>query len=398
MSRSVGRLTSALVLSLLAFGLLAPTAAAAATRFVDDDGHAGAAGCDAARKAPEDIQTAVDASGAGDLILVCPGTYRGLITVSGAARNGLTIRSIRPGRAVIKPPSSPADTVLVTIDGSERVTVRSFRLVFPTGGPCHHFDTAIYVAPGADDAKVIDDRIRSIGGDTLGDTNGCGYSEGVKTKGAPGASIVGNSILDFQSEGISVRGPGGGTKVKDNVVSYRHPGESGSSTSTYGIEVSVGAGAVVRGNRLVGLASAKSGSGTPLLYIGVYGAGAGNGLVIRENLVRYQDYGIEVDSEDAGLRIIGNGVRASRTTGMYLFDDGGGVVRDNSVKGSAVNAIEALVGTSAMSIHDNDFRGPSDPDCADDSGGGAAGPPHYGTQNSWRSNRGTGDPAGICKP
>src|SRR6478609_3286046 len=44
-------------------------------RFVDDDGRVGTRGCGGAAHVPDTIQGAVDVSGPGDTIMVCPGAY-----------------------------------------------------------------------------------------------------------------------------------------------------------------------------------------------------------------------------------------------------------------------------------------------------------------------------------
>jgi hypothetical protein len=44
-------------------------------------------------------------------------------------------------------------------------------------------------------------------------------------------------------------------------------------------------------------------------------------------------------------------------------------------------------------IHENDFAGPAEPDCRDDSLGGTGA---FGTDNFWEDNLGSGSPAGIC--
>ena len=95
MSRVLG---SALVLSTVAISLLvAPASAAGKTRWVDDDGKAGASSCSGTKTAYKKIQSAVTASGAGDTVKVCPGTYVGHVTIKGA-RNGLVLRSVTSTR------------------------------------------------------------------------------------------------------------------------------------------------------------------------------------------------------------------------------------------------------------------------------------------------------------
>ena len=71
-------LATATAVALLAAGT---ASASAATRAVDDDGQATPRNCDASDPASPTIQGAVDASAAGDTIVVCPGTYTEQVTV-----------------------------------------------------------------------------------------------------------------------------------------------------------------------------------------------------------------------------------------------------------------------------------------------------------------------------
>jgi nitrous oxidase accessory protein NosD len=67
-------------------------------------------------------------------------------------------------------------------------------------------------------------------------------------------------------------------------------------------------------------------------------------------------------------------------------------VHDNVMKATDVSIFVQDTSTG-NSIHDNDFAGPADPDCRDDSLGGTG---DFGTDNFWEDNLGSGSPAGIC--
>src|SRR5687768_7233638 len=76
-SSRVGRI-GALSLSIsmaMMLVVVAPVAAVPATFVVDDDAMASASNCGAADAAYTTIQSAVDAAGPGDNVIVCPGTY-----------------------------------------------------------------------------------------------------------------------------------------------------------------------------------------------------------------------------------------------------------------------------------------------------------------------------------
>ena len=78
MAQVRARLLFGMALGALVLGSPAPAAAGGpVTRWVDDDGHAGSRGCDTTRSAFRTVQPAIDASGPGDTIVVCPGSYSG---------------------------------------------------------------------------------------------------------------------------------------------------------------------------------------------------------------------------------------------------------------------------------------------------------------------------------
>ncbi len=63
-------------------------AASSTTRWVDNDGHAGPGGCGGSAVASTSIQSAVTASNADDVVIVCPGTYTEQVRIRGD-RDGL---------------------------------------------------------------------------------------------------------------------------------------------------------------------------------------------------------------------------------------------------------------------------------------------------------------------
>jgi hypothetical protein len=69
------------------------------TRFVDDDGLAGANGCDGNNTVPRRIQGAINHANEGDTILVCPGSYTGFLIDEDADHpDGLTVPASSRGR------------------------------------------------------------------------------------------------------------------------------------------------------------------------------------------------------------------------------------------------------------------------------------------------------------
>lgn len=89
----------------LLLALLATTANATGptTHWVDRDGNAGPNGCGGAHAASMSIQPAIDASGPGDTVLVCPGRYVEQVYIHGP-HAGLTLRSVeRYGARIFAP-------------------------------------------------------------------------------------------------------------------------------------------------------------------------------------------------------------------------------------------------------------------------------------------------------
>ena len=78
------------------------------------------------------IQAAVNASGPGDQIKVCPGLYVEQVGITGAAHDGLTLFSQQPLQAIIKAPpvmTDPGD--IVRVNGADDVTIRHFTITGP---------------------------------------------------------------------------------------------------------------------------------------------------------------------------------------------------------------------------------------------------------------------------
>ena len=74
------------------------------------------------------IQAAVIASGPGDTVKVCPGTYQEHVNIIGSTHNGLKLESLVPLQAIIKYPIDFAPATLVDINGANNVTIRSFTI------------------------------------------------------------------------------------------------------------------------------------------------------------------------------------------------------------------------------------------------------------------------------
>lgn len=236
------RALTAICVSLLAVACLGIPAQASggATIMVDDDGHASVGDCAGRAAAFDTIQGAIDDASNGATILVCPGTYVEQVDAVGV--NGLTIRSVRPWQAIIKPPASLGAPYIVGIGDANDVTFQGFKVLAPTGPACDSTVIGILVV-GGKNLVVRGNRIRAIGPDTLGD---CGLLVGIGVGGglfstatagaidslATTASIIYNTIEDYQVIGIAVTdtpnvvasGPHAPTRalVAHNSVRYFH--------------------------------------------------------------------------------------------------------------------------------------------------------------------------------
>jgi hypothetical protein len=201
--------SAAAVVALGASLVIAPaTSAAGTTRYVDDDGKAGPAGCNAGTTAKKTIQGAVDAANDGDTIAVCPGTYPEQVTITG--KNDLTLRSVREWQAVI---TLPLDVVtaggsegpyMVGIVGANGITVRGFKLDHEAPASCDGpFSSVGILFVAARDISIRGNRVVGTG-DTLGE---CGLFAGIMAGypfGGPGSAALpaGEPIGDLTTTGL----------------------------------------------------------------------------------------------------------------------------------------------------------------------------------------------------
>lgn len=374
MRHDTKRAIGALISTSLALGLLAgPASAGAATTVYVAPVPATAAVTGGSCASPDfvSLQDAVSSVAPGSTVLVCPGTYRELVTVT---TNGLTIRGTEPWKAVLRPPAvgtagtrpagGPPSPDLLLISGADGVTVQWLKLVAPSAGACTRIDRMILVQDDAGNAVIRANRITTSGrGDTF--RGSCGYSRGVLVRRNSSAWVGYNLVQDFAWAGIIITDADSRATVVRNSLRFRHAGVTSTFSNGYGIDVS-GAIATVTGNAMVGLASAAS--DTPRLGYGIQLSEPGPGTVVRGNLVRYAEYGL-ITSSATGLRVVRNELRDGYI-GIRVSGSG------NTFKG-------------------NSASGNSELDCRDVSTGSGS----HGTANTWIDNTGvTSDPASICSP
>ena len=319
------------------------------------------------------IQSAVLASGPGDLIRVCPGTYSEQVDI-GPGHDGLTLFSQQPRQAIIKAPqpvmTEPGD--IVRIHNVQNVSLKQFVISGPLPDSLFcslQSRTGVRIDQGAS-ALLRDNQItqiRSTSPALRGCQNGVAvlvgrmFDPAGPTTGT--AWITHNEIDRYQKGGIVVDNAGSSASIDHNVVA--HGSEDVIPIAPNGIQVSRGAAGEVDHNVVTENNGAASGTGL-LLYQ------AGTGLVqVDHNDVYRNDDGISLyESNDETV--------AHNNSHEQLFFDG--LFMDSLSTGNT--------------IAENDAYLNAEHDCHDDSmGGGTA-----GTANYWLHDKGnTENKPGLCK-
>ncbi|MBX3029063.1 MAG: right-handed parallel beta-helix repeat-containing protein, partial [Chloroflexi bacterium] len=225
--------TIAGIATLVTAALAAPAAAGpgTTTRWVDDDGTAGPNGCGGSGTAFTSVQPAINASDRNDVIIVCPGTYTGQLSINGD-RDGLTLRASAKWSARIRAPKADVfGESLVEVAGVEDVTIRHLELVFPTSPGCGTYENAI-LAHQAHGLRIMGTHIRPIGTATLD----CGYTDGIGLRESRRVRISSNLIRDFRSDGMDVDDSRG--VIHGNSIRYLHAAyDVGDGSGSQGIDI-----------------------------------------------------------------------------------------------------------------------------------------------------------------
>ncbi len=381
--------------ALLMLGIPGPAMASAPrTRWVDDDGHAGSRGCDATRSTFRRIQPAIDASGPGDTIVVCPGRYRQNLAVDGAGKAGLTIRAAVRGTAQLRASSNGGLVPLLLVRDADGVRIRGLVLQAPTSAPCRRVGALLWVSESTS-VRVLQDRFEPLGTDTIGT---CGYDTGLDVVGGSRVFADDLSIVDFQKYGVLLQDRTSRVVVEDSRIRFLHVREAPDAIGAEAIGLYALRGGAVTFRRDSVRSATTGGVSTPLLGSGIDVYDTPDPLVTR-NEVSYVTWAIAAGVGIGTIR--DNAVHHGRPSGsdedVGISIDGGasGTVFGNRVKGYAEGII-VDGGATDHTIHDNDFRGNSVLDCHDATTGGGG---TSGTSNFWARNLGvTDDPNGLCSP
>lgn len=398
------RLVALATLTALAAVLIAaPVAAAGTVRYVDDDGTAGARGCNGSATVSSTIGGALAAAAPGDTILVCPGRYPERVTID---VKGVTVRAVQRWKAVVSPRTTTDDPI-VRVD-ARGVTVQWLSVVARTTGRCSTVRSGIEVG-GVAGARIVSNRVlNAANGDTL--YGACGLFSGIAvTDGATDALVAHNVVRDFRTSGIGVSYAE--ARVIDNSLQYWHEGAACTSrladcaprrpaailppTGVY----------LYRSTGVVSLNATSNGpdgdDSLPWLASGV-SVHESDGIRIRRNLIRGAQLGIQIEDLDgarvAGNVIVGTGVTTGRTRpagsppGLIANGVTDSQVRDNHVLDFAFGIVMGP-GTEDNTIQGNDATG-NGTDCQDLSLPVGVSPI---TKNTWIDNLGNFDlPAGLC--
>lgn len=405
---------SMLVLSVMAAGVPA-TAASRVTRWVDDDGRAGPAGCGTSRTAYRHIQSAVDASGPDDTVIVCPGTYVEQVRVAGP-RDGLTLRASIPFGATIKAPAALVTKrgarSIVLIDRVNRVTIAGFKVASRAQLPCETVDAGI-LAVGARQVQIRGNRILATGaspdapcyqgyGVLLAD-----IVRGGSSSDTASGTIAFNQVRDPHFMGIGAFARAGGVRahiVHNSVRAYFGSLPVGGSaipgaptSAEYGIGVLGRARATVEGNVVQGAGAAPVSGATFFVGIVVSGSflGAGtpltNGVVdVHDNLVRRVRYGLQIEGSDS-VTAVRNKI-SNTGSAAFIQASHGILLRNNQLAAKELGVF--VDAASAHNVIDRNTVTGIGGSCTDASAGTGT----RGTANTWTRNSATvvGSPAGLC--
>ncbi len=317
--------------------LAASPVAAQTTRIVDDDGYGSAANCDDPGAAFATVGAAIAAAAAGDIVLVCPGTYLETINFGGKA---IAVRSV----------AGPAATIL---DGNLADSVVTFE--------------------SGEAASSSLEGFTITNGRSSFDTPGYGDGGGVRIEYASPV-IRGNAIVGNRScvgNGISIHF--GSPLIEENTIAENFQAGCSSGLGGGGILILGASTAVIRRNIIRNNSGVSSGGGIDLfgadsptiefnVIVGNRAENEGGGIALRNeanpnivgNLIAGNHAahggGIAwvVPSSTRGIRLVNNTIAANDSP------DGSGI-RAEGYDGNAAlynNIIAAAEGQTAVICSD----------------------------------------------
>lgn len=387
-SRTFHRLGTAGVLTALAVSLLAaPSTAAGKVRVVDDDGKATAASCNATKKTYKKVQPAINASAAGDIVKVCPGTYLEKLTITGA-RKGLQVLSVQSGKATIKDPSISDPypyPPIVLIKDVANVTFKGFKVRVLSAAAYLPDSLDGIVASGATNVSI---RNNDVGWAGPSDSTGK-LMNGISARGGTTGQILNNTIKDAYQDGVLVIDNGTNVTVQGNTLKTVAPGGGGAMN---GIEVRDGAAAMVKENTITS-ALPSPGSQYSLLTHGILLHDAASTTQVVQNSITDPVRGIYV-TKGSGYKILGNSPVIGRQTGIGLSNMDNGQVKNNTTRGvkSPGHAIWVSELSNGNTIEANSTLNTFGFGCFEDTSD------NDGVNNTWAGNDATSSsPSTLCE-
>jgi len=325
----IGTTVSALLLLVGVFAFRVTSSqvhAAGSTLFV---GHSIGSDTDCTSPGFTSVQTAVDASTAGDTVYLCgitPFSEQVIITkaITLTGDNGATIQAPNPFPAtpLSRLPSQfttdslfvPQAIVIVWGAGSNAtITNLTIAGVLPGNGGCAEQEFGVLVIAGGT-AALSGDQVRDIR-DSNPALYGCQFGTGIQVgrrywptanfstflveNFVGHATVMSTTVSGYQKNGITIDGPGSTTDVRGNTVIGAGRGNSLSLIiAQNGIQVSRGASAQVRdnsvtGNSYTGPSFASSGG---ILIFGGCGDPLVTGVQVMGNTLINNDVGIYLNN------------------------------------------------------------------------------------------------------
>lgn len=384
------------------------------------------------------IQAAVTASGPGDTVKVCPGTYPEQVRITGHGHDKLKLESLKPLQATIQWPTIESSPLaLVDFKNADGVTLRGFVIAGPfTFGSCSPDRHEGLLVESAFDEHIHHNHITMIRNSVpalRGCQEGDAVAVGRRTPGVtgtgtePGSARVDHNLIDsYQKNGVQAVNNGTSVKADHNVVTG--PGNTAQPyAAPNGVSVFRQAAAIIDHNAI----SANHWV-TPLSTAVILDEAPPGSSRVDKNRIFDNDYGIETDSQNdleishndvsnnladaitlcgdstqsclpaTGIVVQKNNVRNNGGSGILLLDADNNLLKSNDVDGNgtvgpdATDGIRVDINSTGNQILKNDMDNNVTHDCHDDSTGAGSGTPP--TANTWQGDSGaTQNRDGLCK-
>ncbi len=379
------------------------------------------------------IQSAVNASGPGDTVKVCPGVYPEQVRISGHTHDGLKLESLTPLQAVIQWPTvESAPLALVDFNLADQVTLSGFTITgpftFPGCSPDRHEGVLVENAFNEhihhNHVTKIQNSVPALYGCQEGDA----IAIGRRTLGsAPGSAHVDhNQVDEYQKNGVQAVNTGTVLQADHNVVTGSSNPAIRAIIASNGFSVFNNAAATIDHN-VVSQNQFAPGHFSTGIILDQAPSGTSS---VNHNRVTGNDYGIELDNEsnvdvshndvvqniNDGIVLCGdptsgcgsatdivvraNDVESNGGGGIFLQEADANLVKSNHVVsngGATFGDMDGIhLDSNSMNnqVVSNQASSNVALDCHDQSvGTGTA-----GTANTWQSDHGqTSSPPGICQ-